>query len=60
MNVNESHDSWIIQLIRQRSGKSNPVGVMRNANKWLFLTIIGTGNRVNDKLERFLNENDVI
>jgi len=60
MNVDESYDSWVIQLVGWRSGKHNPVEVMRNTNKWLSFAIIGAGNGVNDRLGKFLNEYDVI
>jgi len=31
-NVDESRNSWIIQLVGQKSGEHNPAGVMRNPN----------------------------
>jgi len=60
INIDKSHDSWIIQLVGWKSGECNPVGIMRNPNKWLSFAIIEARNGANDRPGRFLNEYDII
>jgi len=47
-NVDISHDSWRVRLIGGRSGKDKPIGMVRNANKKLFLVTIRARDGVND------------
>jgi len=60
MNVDVSHNSWRVRLIGGKSGEGKPIGVVENANKKLSLMTIEARNGVNDQLQRFLKEYNIV
>jgi len=48
MNIDISDNSWRVRLICRMSSEGMPIGMVRNANKRFFFTIIGARDGAND------------